>query len=373
MSYAELATALPRAGAEYVYLRRAAPEHHWVAFAVGLLLVFAGAATAATVALAFAGYLGELAPVPALPAALTLLVVATVINVLGIRQSSWVNLVLTGLELAGLLLVVGAGLSVPGFGAAVLAAPPAGLLPATALIFFVYLGFEEIANLAEEAKSASRDIPRAIFLSVGLTAVLYVLVALAVVTLVPADRLAASESPLATAIGAVSPVLADVLGAIALFATANTVLVVLIAVSRMLMSMARGRDLPRVIASVLPRQRTPWVAAICLLVVALAMLPVGEIAVIASMSSLASLAAFAAVNVALVVLRVREPDLRRPFRVPVSLGRIPLLPVLGTAAIGGLLVQFHPETYAVAGTVVLAGLALYGARHVREIRAKAGR
>jgi basic amino acid/polyamine antiporter, APA family len=107
----------------------------------------------------------------------------------------------------------------------------------------------------------------------------------------------------------------------------------------MLMAMARGHDLPRIVAAVQPKRRTSWVAATCLLVAALVLLPLGEIKPIASLSSLASLAAFAA-NVALVVLSVREPDLRRPFRVPLSIGRIPLPPVIGMIAIGGLLLQF---------------------------------
>jgi basic amino acid/polyamine antiporter, APA family len=364
LSYAELATALPRAGAEYVYLQRAFPRQGWVAFAAGLLLAFAGAATAATVALAFGGYLAELISVPQVPAAAALILVATAVNIAGIQESSWLNIALTVLEVLGLVLVIGAGLSVSGFGSAILAAPPIGLLSATALIFFVYLGFEEIANLSEEAKDAARDIPRAILLSVGLTAGLYVLVALAAVALVPAEQLADSDAPLATAVAMVSPVLADILGAIALFATANTVLVVLVAVSRMLMAMARGRDLPRAVANVLPGRRTPWVAAICLLLAAVALLPFGEVGTIASMSSLASLAAFASVNVALVVLRIREPAIRRPFRVPLSIARIPVLPVIGIIATGGLLLQFDALAYGVAGGVIAVGLGAYALRSV---------
>lgn len=83
------------------------------------------------------------------------------------------------------------------------------------------------------------------------------------------------------------------------------------------------------------------------------------------MSSLASLAAFAAVNIALVVLRVRDPDLRRPFHVLLSVGQIPLLPVFGTVAIAGLLLQFDPVVYAVTGAVLIVGLGLRVARRFR--------
>jgi APA family basic amino acid/polyamine antiporter len=84
------------------------------------------------------------------------------------------------------------------------------------------------------------------------------------------------------------------------------------------------------------------------------------------MSSLASLAAFATVNLALVVLRLREPERRRPFRVPVALGRIPVLPVIGTIGIGVLVLQFEPLVYAVAGAVVVAGLGLYAIRRANR-------
>jgi len=238
----------------------------------------------------------------------------------------------------------------PGFGTAV--GPPLhpGIFAGAAIIFFVYLGFEEIANLAEEAKQPARDIPRSIFLSLGITTLLYVLVGLCVVTLVTPDTLTGSESPLATAVNETSPTLANGLGIIALFATANTVLTTLIVGSRMLFSMARDGDMPPVFERLLPKRQTPWAAALVMLVAAGVFLPFGEIAVVASLSSFVSLVAFTAVNLILVVLR---------YRVPLSIGRLPILPLLGAISAAALVFQFERRVYLVGVGVVLIGIVVY--------------
>ena len=106
LSYAEMATLFPRAGAEYVYVRRAFPSVRAAPFAVGVILVAAAAATAATVALAFAGYLAGFLDVPKWAAALVLLAILTAVNLLGMRLSSGVNATFTLLETAGLVVFI---------------------------------------------------------------------------------------------------------------------------------------------------------------------------------------------------------------------------------------------------------------------------
>ena len=157
LSYAEMATSFPVAGAEYVYLRKAWPGADWLAFSVGSILLLGGAATAATVAMAFAGYLRVFVDVPAIAAAGLLLAFCTALGIWGLRESSWLNIAFTLIEVAGLLMVVAAAL----WSDIRLPSQPAGaepaVLAAAALLFFVYLGFEEVANLAEEVRDpASR-------------------------------------------------------------------------------------------------------------------------------------------------------------------------------------------------------------------------
>lgn len=370
ISYAEMATAFPTAGAEYIYVRRAIPTQHWIAFAVALVILIGGAATSTTVAVAFGGYLRVFVDVPAWLAALALLAFCTVLNVIGLRAASWFNVLFTLIEVAGLLLVVAAGVTQPTFAAPLLLVPQSGVLAAAAVLFFVYLGFEEVANLAEEAHDPARTLPRAIFISLAITTLLYVLVALAAVALAPASELAKSSAPLALAVQNVWPGAVAVLSAIALFATANTVLITLIAASRIAFAMARDGDIPRMFAAVLPKRETPWTAVLLSFAIAAALLPIGDLKLLAELSSFAALIAYLAVNITLVVLRHRLPHHPRPFRVPWSIGRTPVLPVLGIAAIFVLLVSFDWEIYAVSGVAVVVTAAAF---LVRRLRAAAGR
>lgn len=345
LSYAEMATSFPVAGAEYVYILRATPSADWAAFGVGMIIIFGGSATATTVAVAFGGYLRVFVDIPIAVSAFGLLAVCTAFNVWGISESSWANIVFTSVEVAGLILVVVAGLTQPEFAAPLFVPPPAGTMAAAAILFFVYLGFEELANLVEEARRPAHDIPRAIFWGLGITTALYVLVSLAIVSLASPAELAESEAPLALALQKLWPRAGAILSAIALFATANTVLISLIATSRLAFSMAREGEIPLVFAALLPGKHTPWLAAVVSLVLAAILLPIGKLTVLAGLSSFSALIAFLAVNVTLIILRYREPDHPRPFRVPLSAGRLPLLPVAAIASIVLLLVNFEPVVY----------------------------
>jgi len=351
-SYAEMATAFPAAGAEYVYVQQALPHRQWAAFGVGLIILVSGAATATTVAVAFAGYLKTFVNIPELLSAALLLLACTGLNIVGLRESSWTNILFTLVEVGGLVLVIAIGLRTETFGEAVFTAPHAGVLAGAAIIFFVYLGFEEIANLAEEVRDPARDLPLAIFLSIIVTTVLYVLVALAVVALATPAEISASAAPLATAVAKLWPQGTGVLSGIALFATANTVLITLIATSRLAFSMGRDGGLPPACAALLPGRKTPWIAAITTFALSAALLPIGKLDILAGLSSFAAILAFFAVNLSLIVLRYRRPEHPRPFRVPLAVGRLPILPVSAIAALGLLMTQFERAIY-VAGAVAL--------------------
>ena len=366
-SYAEMATSFPVAGAEYVYLRKAWPGANWLAFSVGSILLLGGAATAATVAMAFAGYLRVFVDVPAIAAAGLLLAACTALGIWGLRESSWLNIAFTMIEVAGLMMVVAAALwsevRVPPQTAG---AEPA-VLAAAALLFFVYLGFEEVANLAEEVRDPARNLPMALFISLGVTTALYVMVAVAVVSIAATAELAASEAPLATAIENVWPRAGNLLSGVALFATANTVLITLVATSRLAFSMGRDREIPGVFANVLPRRQTPWIAAILAFGLAAVLLPAGNVKILAEISSFAALLAFLSVNVVLIALRYRMPDHPRPFRVPFAVGRLPILPLAAIVSIVGLLLHFDWAIY-VAGllALTLTALAFLARQYLRD-------
>ena len=231
------------------------------------------------------------------------------------------------------------------------------MLPAAATVFFVYLGFEKIANMTEEVRNPSRDIPRAIFFSIAITTILYILVSLAVTGMAPPNVLARSEAPLPVAVESVWPRAGNALGAIAIFSTANTVLISLIAGSRLAYSMERDNQIPRIFASLLPVRDTPWVAATFIFTISELLVPVGDVKILAELSSLTALLAFLAVNFALIILRYRLPDHDRPFRVPFAVGRMAIIPVAAIVSICVLMVNFDWEIYlAGCGVILLSGL-----------------
>jgi len=358
LSYAELATMLPRAGAEFSYLRRAFPRLPSVALVTGLLVALSGAATAATVAIAFGGYLQAFAQIPVGLAAGALIGAALALNLVGVKESGWVNAAFTLIEAGGLLIFIALGATSEKFGAAFFSAPSFAVIPGAALVFFSFLGFENIANLAEEAKHPQRDLPRAIFASLAIASALYVGVAVAAVALLPPEQLGATQAPLADAARAHSARLAGVLGGIALFATANTALVSLLVASRVVFGIARDGKLPRALAAVQRRRKTPWAATLAVSATALALLPIGGVEIVASVSSFASLLAFAAVNASLIALRRSEPERRRRFRVPGAIGGVPILPALGAIATLAIATQLEPAALGIGGGAALA-LACY--------------
>lgn len=361
LSYAELISLFPRAGAEYHFLTAAFPRWPLLPFLAGYLIALNSAATSATVALAFGGYFRVFLDLPLQFTAFLLLVACTLVNIAGIRQSTWVGIALICIEVGGLLLLTAAGFAdggvmatvrLPSFGEL------GGLFAGTALVFFIYIGFEDVANLAEEARTPGRDVAWALLLSIVITSIIYLLVTWVVLARVPPALLARSDSPLTLAGNTLSPWLGDVLAISALFSTASTALISLISISRMLFGMAREGALPAVLATVGAHRQTPWVAALALFAAACALLPLGDVKVVASLASLGVLTVFVGVQLALIRLRFTHPELPRRFRVPGTVGRLPLLPLLGSVIALALITQFEAEVYEVALLALLLGLLL---------------
>jgi amino acid transporter len=368
LSYAELSAMFPRAGAEFVYLREAFKNRKWLASTAGVAMAFSGAATATTVALAFAGYLGQFVETTEWIVALAVLLVFTGIAIIGIKTSGWVTVVSTLIEIGGLLLIIYFGLNSEKFGAALSKAPDMATVSGAALIIFSFFGFENIANLAEEANEPKRDLPRAILISVIFSTVLYVLVSLSALAISTTEKLAGSEAPLMMVAQTVSARAGKILGAIALFSTANTALISLIGASRVLYSMGRKKAIPPATAAVLPSRKTPWIASLVVLAAAALLLPLGKLETVASISSLATMMAFFLVNMALISLRYSKADLKRSFRVPLSIGRMPVLPLLAAALCLLLLTQFERDVYLIGGGLLLLAALIFNLKGRKDER-----
>jgi APA family basic amino acid/polyamine antiporter len=359
LSYAELAAMYPKAGGEYVYLLHAFPKQKWIAGTAGIIITFAGCASAATVAMAFASYLQHFVELPHMWIAGSVLVIFSGVNLIGIKQSSWVNAVFTLIEITGLILFIWLGWQNPKFGSALYSTPTLATVSSAALIIFAYFGFENIVNLAEETIDPKKTIPRAIFLSLSISTVLYVLVSLAAVALMPPEQLSQTQSALTDAAVSSSRGVASALGGIALFSTANTVLISLLTTSRILYGISNGNSLPKILSRTLANRKTPWVAILLALAVSAALLPLGKVETIASVSSFTMMIAFILVNAALIALRFRQPQHDRPFTVPLRLGTMPILPVLGIAICTVFLFQFDRLVYTIGVMTFFGSAGIY--------------
>lgn len=335
LSFAELSAMMPEAGASASYAREAFGRR--AGFVTGWLDVSVNVIGAAAVALGFGGYFSELLGWDARAIALAAIVACAAIVYIGVRETVGLAVVFALTEAAGLVFVVIVG--APHIGSISLLGGghgATGVLAAAALVFFAYEGFEEIASLAEEAKEPTHTIPRAIVLSVCVTSVLYVLVALIATSVVPWSALADSSAPLARVVEAASTErLGDALSVIALFATFNTVLLLLATGARVIYGMANRQLLPRTLAAVSRSRGTPWASTLLVAIVASAFTLSGDIGFVAQVTNFAVFGQFLAVNGALITLRRRQPERARPFRVRYAIGGVPLSAAL---AIAGTLV-----------------------------------
>jgi hypothetical protein len=236
LSYAELTSMFPKSAAEYVFVKNAF-KSNLAAFVAGWLITFVAIVSAGAVATGFAGYLSGLFPqLDPVLSAIALVVVLSIINFIGIRESVWMNTAFTLVELAGLAIIVLAALffgsfsnvdyyEVPPVVGASFSLSVGAILGAAGLAFFAYFGFENLANISEETKNATRTIPRALMISIAITTAVYIIVALSAIALVGWEELSLTEAPLALAAEkAFGRSGLTALSGIALFATSNTVL-----------------------------------------------------------------------------------------------------------------------------------------------------
>ncbi|MBI4203174.1 MAG: amino acid permease [Chloroflexi bacterium] len=303
ISYARLGKRVPKDSPEFQYVRLGMGFR--AGFLGGWLMVWADVVSTAAVSLGFGGYFQDLTGIPLVPAALGLLAIVAFVAWVGIQESILLVGVMSLLEIAGLVVVIIVG--APHWGEQALLEAPrgvSGVWSAASLIFFAYLGFDELGNLAEEMKHPERDLPLSVLFSIGISAVLYVLVAISAVSLVGWEVLSASSAPLATAVeGTLGRGGRLTLSFIALFSTANTVLLLVMSVSRSLYGMAQSGALPGALGRIGIRH-TPWASTLLVWMVSSVFLLIGNITTVAQITNFSTLAAFVLVNVSLfMVLR----------------------------------------------------------------------
>ncbi|HZU18564.1 MAG TPA: amino acid permease [Candidatus Dormibacteraeota bacterium] len=389
LCYAELAGCVPVAGSAYTYAYAVLGEV--VAWAVGWALILEYGVGAAAVGVGWAGYVHDLlrgalgielpralssspfgSPpgVVDLPAVIVLLLL-TGLLLTGTRKSGRVASAVVALKLAVVVLfvVVGAGHIDPANWHPFMPYGLAGVTTGAAVIFFAYIGFDQVSTAAEEARQPQRTVPMAIVLSLVVCTFLYVAVAAVLTGMVPASSLD-NPSPVTGALLAVGLRWAGAVVAAGVVAGLTSVLLVMLfGQSRIIFAMARDGFLPGPVGRVHRRTRVPWVATLLVGVGVALLAGLTPIDTLAQLTNIGTLAAFFTVSLAVWRLRWTRPDLPRSFRVPL----VPVVPLVSAGASAFLALRLPPLTLARFGAWMLLGLVVYLAWGRRRSRLNAGR
>ncbi|HTA73525.1 MAG TPA: amino acid permease [Gemmatimonadaceae bacterium] len=393
LCYAEFASVVPIAGSAYTYAYATLGE--FMAFFIGWNLVLEYMFGAATVGVGWAGYFSDfmakmgivlpkafsqapvawseslhrLVAVPGgiinLPAFL-LVMLMTVVLVIGIKESARFNNFVVFIKMAIVLLVIGVGFffvnaanwhpfiapSSGTFGKFGLS----GVVRGAAVVFFAYIGFDAVSTAAQEAKNPQRDLPIAMLGSLVICTVLYVLMSLVLTGLAPYNQLDVPH-PVAYALSHIPQlgwleIFVDI-GAIA--GLASVVLVMLLGQSRVFFSMSRDGLLPPALSRVHPKFRTPYVTTILSGTVAAVIAAIFPIDILGELVSIGTLCAFTIVCAGVIVLRIKRPDLHRPFKTPF----VPYVPLLGIGSCLGLMAFLPRATWIRLIVWMLVGFVVY--------------
>ena len=362
LTYAELGGRFPRSAGESFFTQQAFGRPT-LALLVGWMVLSSGVLSLATVSVAFGGYMSGL--VPGLPQSVTvggILLLLAAINFRGMRESSTTNIVATMVELTGLLIVIVAGAlflsedNDASIGQTIAASSEVSwtnVARGAALGFFAFIGFEDMVNVAEEVKDPERNMPRAILVALVVTGFIYLLVVVVATSVVAPPTLADSEAPLLTVVQQATHAIPDRLFTlIALFAVANTGLLNFIMGSRLIYGMSRQGLLPSALATVPPKRRTPHLAILTVLVVALGLALSGSLTYLAGTTSLLLLMVFFTVNLSLIVIKRRDRGTTRTFCAPAA------TPILGALTCLGLMPFVPHDSLLTAGVILALGAGL---------------
>jgi APA family basic amino acid/polyamine antiporter len=230
-----------------------------------------------------------------------------------------------------------------------------GIPKAAASIFFAYIGFDAVSTAAQEAKNPKRDMPIGILGSLVVCTILYILVSLVLTGLVSYKTLNVS-APVALAIDATGVVWGSLLVKIgAVFGLATVMLVMLLGQTRVFYSMSRDGLLPKWASAIHPKFRTPWITTIVFGSFAAIMPAFFNIDILSELVNIGTLLAFTIVCAGVWVLRVRHPEMVRPFKTPL----VPLIPILGILSAVYLMTRLMMFTWEVMIIWLVIGLVIY--------------
>jgi len=337
-TYSELSTRFPVSAGEVAYVKNGF-NSDFLALLVGLLVVTSGLVSSAAISIGAAEYLSHFIIVSPAILIISIIIILGLVAMWGILQSVLLAAILTAIEVGGLALVIYYGFSIKPdlLGDIGRLIPPlevgawGGIVSAGLLAFFAFVGFEDIANVAEEVKNPRKNMPRAIVLTLILATIIYLLVVSVVILVVPMDKLTVSVAPLALVFENATDVTKGAFNIIATIATINGVLIQMIMASRVLYGLAKQGAIPARLAYINPKTRTPITATALVVVIVLALALFFPIAQLAQLTSQIVLLVFMLVNLALVWLKLfRKPANEKAFVVPLW---VPIFGFIASAAL----------------------------------------
>jgi basic amino acid/polyamine antiporter, APA family len=381
-SYLELVGKYPKAAGAALYTNRAF-KIQFLTFMVAFAVMSSGITSASSAALAFGRtylqsvikeFFSDTFTVSATLVAVLFIIGLALVNFRGVSESVKANVVLTCIELSGLVIIIAIGIYAIAVGDGepsrltdIHTAPGQSALlavtSATALAFFAMVGFEDSVNMAEECKDPVRIFPKAMLWGMGAAALIYVMVAITSSLLIPADELGkAGSSALLRVVQVGAPSFPLwVFSLIGLFAVINSALINMLMASRLIYGMANERIIPSFFGTVHPFRRTPWISIVFTSGIAVILVSTADIAKLGGTTSLLLLIVFTIVNVAVLVLRKEKAE-HEHFKAPTW---APVLGAITCAYLAIPVVSGRPwDDYKIAGYLLAAGLVLWAINRV---------
>jgi basic amino acid/polyamine antiporter, APA family len=365
LCYAEFAAMIPISGSAYTYAYATLGEIF--AWMIGWDLILEYAVGSMTVAVGWSGYFQRIlagfdlhlpiwmmaAPAAAAGAVINLPAVLIVLGIMvllvvGVRESARFNAAMVTIKLAAVLFFIAVGVTYvkPANWSPFMPYGFPGVMTGAAVVFFAYIGFDAVSTTAEEAKNPSRDLPIGIIASLVVCTILYLAVAGILSGIVPVvqykEDLQFINAPVGYALALIhKDWAAGLVSAGAVAGITSVLLVMLMSQPRIFFSMSRDQLLPAGVSKVHPRFRTPYITTMITCFIVALVAGFVPIEILGEMTSIGTLFAFVVVSLAVIVLRVKRPDARRPFRVPFGF----VIPVLGVLSCLYLMVSLSVMTW----------------------------
>lgn len=339
LSYAEFVSRFPDAGGSYEYIKQGIGER--AALIMSVFMAFVGIVAPAAIAISFAEYLHRLVEVPSWLAVIGIVALMALFNIVGSKYSSNYNKIATMITLIGLGLVI--GFCIPDWTSVELFKVGdqgiRGIFAGSALIFFSYVGFEDIVKLAEETKDARKVMPKGVLVSGLIVLIIYVMIAISAMSTFNPSELAQKEGPLAAIIESQwARAGGTVLAVVALFATSNTILSNIIGASRLLYDVARDNRIPwlkKFTTTSGIGEQTPNYAIAAIAMVTIGFGLIDNLKIVASISNIFVFIVFGMVNLALLYYRMKhkQEENEETFKVPLNVKNVPIPTILALIAI----------------------------------------